>query len=94
MQPRILKVTVLTNQRLNLLYSNSESVVVDLGRVIRVGNLAAALADESFIRKVKISHGGGALLWPNGLEFCADALRMQGEKITESESLSITTLTH
>jgi len=77
MNPRIIEVKALSGHRLAIRYDDGLNVIKDLNHVIEIGNLAAALADESFLRQVQITERGRSLLWPNGLEFCADALRIQ-----------------
>ena len=80
MLPRIVSVNFPGGRRLSIQYDDASSVIYDLTNVIAKGNLATPLADDSFLHQVKITDRGRSLLWPNGLEFCADALRLQGEK--------------
>lgn len=60
-------------------YSANATVIKDLKPVIAKGNLGAALADDSFLAQVVITERRRSLLWPDGLELCADALRLAGE---------------
>ena len=80
MDPYIIAVKVIPNHRLAIEFNDGVTVTKDLSPLIARGNLYADLEDEKFVWQFQISHQGYALLWPNGLEFCADALRLQGEK--------------
>ncbi len=75
--PFIISVKVLQGYRLEMTYNDGVIAVKELNPLIQRGNLYGALADETFLRQVQITERGRSLLWPNGLEFCADALRMQ-----------------
>ncbi len=83
--PKILNVSVIDERHLELQYDDSKTFIIDMAPIVAIGNLATQLAKESYLRRVQISHRGRSLLWPNGLELCADALRLQGESETKSK---------
>ncbi|MBM3329086.1 MAG: DUF2442 domain-containing protein [Calditrichaeota bacterium] len=80
---RIVSIESLPGRSLAVEFSDGETLIKDLNEVISRGNLAAPLADPNFLRQVRITERGRSLLWPNGLEFCADALHVQGKKVNQ-----------
>ena len=84
MSPYIVKVEPLADQLLSIEFNDGETRIKDLKPVIARGNLAAPLMDSAFLRQVQIHDRGRSLLWPNGLEFCADALWLQGQKVEKN----------
>jgi len=65
---------------LRLTYSDGEVFVVGFAPVIARGGVFAALADAAFFRLVSVGEGGRYIEWPGEIDFCADALRMEGER--------------
>ncbi len=57
--------------------SNLSAVVFkDLNPLIIRGNFFLAFKNDDFLRQVQIAERGRSLLWPDRLEFCADALKL------------------
>jgi hypothetical protein len=65
--------------KLRLTYGDAEVFEVDLSSYVGSGNLADALADESFFEQVKVGQHGDWIEWPNGLDIGSDTLRWDGE---------------
>jgi len=76
-----------------LRYQDESYLKVDFTAVIDQGGVFEALADPDFFRRVAIGEGGRYLEWPGGLDFCADALRLQGIPQPRSESNRVAPLT-
>ena len=76
MLPKIQNVKVLSDKRLEIEFDDGAVVIKDLNPLIIRGNLFLAFKDDDFLRQVQITERRRSLLWPNGLEFCADALKM------------------
>lgn len=54
--------------------------VVDFKPLIQRGGVFGHLGSPRFFHRAKIGERGRTLVWPNELEFCADALYMDAEK--------------
>lgn len=72
--PRIEKVARLSGKKLALEFDDGRIVVADFEGVAARGGVFEPLNDPVFFRKVRAARGGRALAWPQGLDFCADAL--------------------
>jgi hypothetical protein len=66
---------------LRLTYADGSTVDIDFTSLIQQGGVYAPLADPAFFAQVRIGAGGRFIEWPNGLDFCADALWRQGHGI-------------
>jgi len=73
-------------QSLILRYADGAEFVVDMAQVIAQGGVYAPLADPVFFAQVQVGRRGRFLAWPDELEFCADALRLQGQATISSAS--------
>ncbi|NJL33618.1 MAG: DUF2442 domain-containing protein [Chloroflexaceae bacterium] len=69
-----------------LTYYDGEVVTVDLAPLIAPGGVYRPLADSDFFAQVTIGERGRFLAWPDSLELCADALRMQGAETELQET--------
>lgn len=76
---QISSVTVEADCKLQLSYSNGETVTVDFSPIIKMGGAFTQLQDYSFFSQVTIGEGGRYIEWPGELEFCADALWLDGQ---------------
>jgi hypothetical protein len=74
-------------------YQDGSEVEVDFTAVIDQGGVFESLADPTIFRQVTIGEGGRFLEWPGGLDFCADALRLQGIPRPQLEPSMITPTT-
>jgi len=61
---------------IKLKYNDRKSVKIDFRPIIAQGGVMSALNNAAFFKKVAIGHRGRFIQWPNDLEFCADALRV------------------
>jgi len=65
---------------LRLVYTTGETVTVDFEPILRRGGVFAPLRDAEFFRQVALGQGGRYIEWPGGLDFCADALWLEGKR--------------
>ena len=72
---RITRVTPMPGFQLRLVFDNGAEGVADLSGLVSRGVFVALAAGDVF-RQVQIGPSG-ELLWPNGLDLCADALYMR-----------------
>ena len=66
------------NYKLRLTYADGETIVVDFTPVIQRGGVFAPLSDPAFFSQVSIGERGRYIQWPGELDFCADALWLEG----------------
>jgi len=66
------------NYKLRLTYADGETIVVDFTPVIQRGGVFAPLSDPEFFSQASIGEGGRYIQWPGELDFCADALWLEG----------------
>jgi hypothetical protein len=72
---RITRVTPLPAYQLRLVFDNGTEGVADVSGLVGHG-VFAALADDKVFEKVQIG-ASGELIWPKGLDLCADALYLR-----------------
>jgi hypothetical protein len=75
----IKKVIVLKNYQLAIIYTDDSNVVVDFKPTIQQGGVFVALADPDFFAQVTLDARGRFIEWPGELDFCADALWLEGQ---------------
>jgi len=75
------------NYKLRLTYADGETIIVDFIPVIQRGGVFAPLSDPEFFSQVSIGERGRYIQWPGELDFCADALWLEGHA---SEGLEAT----
>ena len=89
---KITTIEVLPGFHLKITYVNGKSIQVDFSDKIQAGTVTAPLADPTFFKQVKISCDGRAIEWPGEVDFCADALWIEGSgeanPFVESEKAS------
>jgi len=66
------------NYQLRLTYADGEIIVVDFTPIIQRGGVFAPLSDPAFFSQVSIGERGRYIQWPGELDFCADALWLEG----------------
>jgi hypothetical protein len=71
---RIVKVARLGDQRLALVFDDDTVVLASFSQAAAKGGIFARLVDTEYFKRVRIAQGGRSLAWPQGLDFCADAL--------------------
>jgi len=74
------------NYKLRLTYSDGETIVADFTPVIQRGGVFAPLSDPAFFSQVSIGESGRYIQWPGELDFCADALWLEGHASETSQS--------
>lgn len=82
MLDKIEQVTPEADYKIRLVYQDGETVLVDFATVIQEGGIFSALADPEIFRQVKVGERGRSIVWPGDLDFCADALRLQGQVVS------------
>jgi len=65
-------------------YADGEAGEVDFGPVIARGGLFDSLRDPSIFEKVRIGEHGRYIEFPDGMDFCADALREKISRVSQS----------
>jgi len=75
------------NYKLCLTYTDGETIVVDFTPVVQRGGVFAPLSDPEFFSQVSIGERGRYIQWPGELDFCADALWLEGHT-TESQAFN------
>ena len=70
----ILQASPLPDHKLNLVYSDGESVIADFAPLIAMGGVYSALANPGYFAQVSVGERGRYIQWPGELDFCADAL--------------------
>jgi hypothetical protein len=70
----IRNVVPLDEHRLWLHFSDGRQIVADLAPVLAKGGVFQPLSVPDVFRKVKLENGGRAIVWPGGVDLCADAL--------------------
>jgi hypothetical protein len=76
----ITKIQVLSAYKIGLTFSNGKSVQIDFSKKIELNTATSPLADAAFFKRVKITRGGRAIEWPGEIDFCADALWLEGSR--------------
>jgi hypothetical protein len=71
---RIVRVVPLPPLNLIVQFDDGRVVMADLSGVAERGGIFERLRDDSYFKRAKTTNGGRAVAWPNGLDFCADAL--------------------
>lgn len=69
------------NFKLRLTFADGAEVLVDFKPIIEMGGVFAKLNDLEFFKQVKIGSQGRSIEWPGEIDFCADALRIDGQPI-------------
>jgi len=67
------------NYKLHLSYADGKTVTVDFAPLVRRGGVFAPLSEPGFFAQVSVGEHGRHICWPGELEFCADALWLQGQ---------------
>ncbi len=77
---KITQVRVLAERKLELTFSDGKTIQVDFSSKIEPNTVTAPLADVDFFNRVKVAQAGRAIEWPGEIDFCADALWIEGSK--------------
>jgi len=76
----IIEVQPKSDHKLRLRYADGASVEVDFESIIERGGVFTKLADASFFNRVEVGEKGRSICWPGEIDFCADALWIEGQK--------------
>ena len=75
MFPRVRSVRHLGGYRLELEFADGRRGELDFQkRIVGRGGVFLALEDPDTFRQVRVNEEFGTLVWPNGVDFCPDAL--------------------
>jgi hypothetical protein len=74
MMRTIVQADPLPGYKVNLVYSDGETVIADFEPLIAMGGVYSALADPDYFAQVSVGERGRFIQWPGELDFCADAL--------------------
>jgi hypothetical protein len=72
------------NGVLRLHYADGAVVWVDFQPIIARGGVFSPLADPAVFALVSTGEGGRYVEWPGAIDFCADALRLEGHPVYEA----------
>jgi hypothetical protein len=75
----IQQIILLPNYRLGLLYQDGAAFIVDFKPLIAEGGVFSPLSHPPFFTQVQLGPRGRFIVWPGDLDFCADALRLDGQ---------------
>lgn len=76
MNPRIKSVTVASEYKLKLVFTNGETGVFDCSPLLDVG-VFRELRDENYFRQAKVEYG--TVTWPHEQDICPDTLYIDSE---------------
>lgn len=85
MLKRIANFKIEPDYKLRLEYSDGDIVVANFKPLIERGGVFAQLQNPEIFSKVTISEDGRYIVWPEEIDFCADALWLEGEKLENSD---------
>ena len=72
-------ITTETDYTLRLTYAGGAVMVVDFKPIIAQGGVFAQLSDPNYFSQASIGERGRFIQWPDDLDFCADALWLDGK---------------
>ncbi len=89
MDHRIQSAKPLPGYRIQLTYEGHEPFVLDFTSVVQRGGVFTPMSDPGFFEKVRADLDGRYIEWPGEIDFCADALWLQGhpEETVAAESV-------
>lgn len=86
----VLNASVDGDSRLRLAFAGGEERIVDFKPVIERGGVFTQLCDSQFFARVSVSKDGRYIEWPGEIDFCADALWLEGARVASAASQSPT----
>lgn len=84
----VLKASANGDSLLRLVFADGEERVVDFKPVIQRGGVFTRLSDPQLFARVSVSKDGRYIEWPGEIDFCADALWLEGSLVTSATSQS------
>jgi hypothetical protein len=82
---RIVRVVAFSPARIVIEFDDGRVVMADLSEVINRGGVFEKFRDERFFKRVRVGNGGRSIVWPHGIDFCADAFYLGQATIRDSE---------
>lgn len=79
LENRLTAVHAADDSQLELHYSDGTDYRLNMQPYMRVGTPAAALGDPLIFESVRLARQGRAVEFEGGIDFCADALRLDAE---------------
>ena len=79
-QPRILRVEIVTTPVLRVTFDDGAERDVDFSDVIARSRWFRTLSVPTTFETVEVINNGRALQWVTGADYCADALRIKGDQ--------------
>ena len=86
MHDTVQKVLAQEDYKIRLEYQDGVTVIVDFSPVIQEGGIFSTLADPDFFKQVRLGDRRRSIIWPGELDFCADALRLEGQVVNRNIS--------
>lgn len=84
--PKLLSVKSPRPGVLDVVWADGAHRRIDVSARLERHLLMQELKDPALFAKVQIDEFGAGVTWPNGVDFCADAMRIWGdEQLTEYE---------
>ena len=80
---RIREVKPKRPSRLRIVYDDGQAIEVDFAPIISRGGVFAPLADWDVFKKVRADSRGRSVFWPGEIDFCADALWIEGQQLNQ-----------
>lgn len=75
MLPRIVKAGYRDSYKIALTFSDGVTAVMDFrDKVVGRGGVFEPLENVEFFARFEVDREAGTLVWPNGVDFCPDAL--------------------
>ena len=86
MIPRVCKVEYLKDYQLEVSFTDDTVAKLDFRqRVVGRGGVFKPMENLNFFKQVKVDSEAGTLVWPNGVDFCPDALYCEATGKSTSE---------
>ena len=73
-----------------VMWANGASTVHQFGHLVGKG-VFSAFADPEFFARITVGERGRSLDWPDGIDFCADALWFEAKPAEAPRSAEVTT---
>ena len=74
---------------LRVRYAHGEEVVADFSALVQRGGIFQPLGDLDFFAQVSLGPGGRFVTWPGEIDFCADALWLEGQESEQAVQASV-----
>ncbi len=85
---RIVRVIAFSPARIVIEFEDGRVVMADLTEVINRGGVFEKFRDERFFKRVRVGNGGRSIVWPHGIDFCADAFYLGQANVGDSVAVT------